>query len=56
MNTPDTTGSTKSLLLDRIWDKIHLKHCGIRTVTAYVDWAGGIVNFNRDSQVNPRIQ
>jgi len=38
MNTPDTSGSTKSLLLDRVRDKIRLKHYSIRTETAYVDW------------------
>ena len=56
MNAPDATGPTKSLLLDRIRDKIRLKHYSITKETAYVDWADGFVNFNRDSQVNPRIQ
>jgi hypothetical protein len=56
MNTTDATGSTKSLLLDRIWDKIRLKHYSIRTETAYVDWVRRFVNFNRDSRVNPGIQ
>ena len=46
MNTPDTAGSTKSLLLDRIRDKIRLKHYGIRTETAYVDWVRRFVVFH----------
>ena len=56
MNAPNTTGSTKSLLLDRIGDKIRMKHYSIRTETAYVDWVGGFVNFDRDSQADSRIQ
>jgi hypothetical protein len=39
MNTPDASGSPKSLLLDRVRDKIRLKHYSIRTETAFVDWA-----------------
>lgn len=46
MNAPDTTGPTKSLLLDRIRDKIRLKHYSIRTETAYVDWVRRFVNFH----------
>jgi integron integrase len=46
MNAPDATGTTKSLLLDRIRDKIRLKHYSIRTETAYVDWVRRFVNFH----------
>jgi integron integrase len=46
MNAPDSTGPTKSLLLDRIRDKIRLKHYSIRTETAYVDWVRRFVNFH----------
>ena len=46
MNAPDATGSTKSLLLDRIRDKIRLKHYSIRTETAYVDWVRRFVLFH----------
>ncbi|HEV8260334.1 MAG TPA: integron integrase [Burkholderiales bacterium] len=46
MNAPDTSGSTKSLLLDRVRDKIRLKHYSIRTETAYVDWVRRFVNFH----------
>ena len=37
MIVPDATDSTKSLLLDRIRDKIRLKDCSIKTETAHVD-------------------
>lgn len=47
MNAPETAGSTKSLLLDRIRDKIRLKHYSIRTETAYVDWVRRFVLFHR---------
>ncbi|MGQ0578332.1 MAG: phage integrase N-terminal SAM-like domain-containing protein [Betaproteobacteria bacterium] len=47
MNTPDTTGPAKSLLLDRVRDKIRLKHCSIRTETAYVDWIHRFMNCHR---------
>ena len=46
MNAPDNTGSTKRLLLDRIRDKIRLKHYSIRTETAYVDWIRRFVHFH----------
>jgi integron integrase len=46
MNAPDATGSSKSLLLDRIRDKIRLKHYSIRTETAYVDWVRRFVVFH----------
>jgi integron integrase len=46
MNAPDATGSSKSLLLDRVRDKIRLKHYSIRTETAYVDWVRRFVNFH----------
>jgi integron integrase len=46
MHAPDATGTTKSLLLDRIRDKIRLKHYSIRTETAYVDWVRRFVNFH----------
>ena len=46
MNTPNTTDLPKSLLLDRIRDKIRLKHYSIRTETAYVDWVRRFVNFH----------
>ena len=46
VNTPDTAGSTKSLLLDRIRDKFRLKHYSIRTETAYVDWVRRFVVFH----------
>ena len=46
MNAPDSTGPTKSLLLDRVRDKIRLKHYSIRTETAYVDWVRRFVNFH----------
>jgi site-specific recombinase XerD len=42
MNTPNAPSPAKSLLLDRVRDKICLKHClkhySFRTETAYVDW------------------
>ena len=41
-----------SLLLDRVRDKIRLKHYSIRTETAYVDWVRRFVNFNH--QRHPR--
>jgi len=47
MNTPNTSDSTKSLLLDRVRDKIRLKHYSIRTETAYVDWVRRFVNFHQ---------
>jgi integron integrase len=46
MNAPDTTDTPKSLLLDRVRDKIRLKHYSIRTETAYVDWVRRFVNFH----------
>ena len=46
MNTPNTTDLPKSLLLDRIRDKIRLKHYSIRTETAYVDWVRRFVVFH----------
>ncbi len=46
MNTPNAAGSTKSLLLDRVRDKIRLKHYSIRTETAYVDWIRRFVRFH----------
>ena len=46
MNAPDALGSSKSLLLDRVRDKIRLKHYSIRTETAYVDWVRRFVNFH----------
>jgi integron integrase len=46
MNAPDATGPTKSLLLDRVRDKIRLKHYSIRTETAYVDWVRRFVVFH----------
>jgi hypothetical protein len=56
MNTPDRTGLTKSLLLDRIRDKIRLKRYKITKETAYVDWVGRFVTFNRDFHADPGIQ
>ncbi|MGQ0578647.1 MAG: hypothetical protein ACT4PQ_07025 [Betaproteobacteria bacterium] len=56
MNTPDTTGWTKSLLSGRIRDKIDLKYYRIRTETAYVDWVCRFVTFDRGSQANAGIQ
>ncbi len=50
-------GPTKSLLFDRIRDKIRLKHYSIRTETAYVDRVGrSVCHSNRNSQPNPGIQ
>jgi site-specific recombinase XerD len=46
MNTSDTIGAPKSLLSDRIRDKIRLKHYSIKTETAYVDWMRRFVNFH----------
>ena len=46
MNAPDATGSKKSLLLDRVRDKIRLKHYSIRTDTAYIDWVRRFVVFH----------
>ncbi len=46
MIAPDTTGSTKSLLLGCMRDKIRLKHYSIRTETAYVDWVRRFVVFH----------
>ena len=46
MNAPDAIGPTKSLLLDRVRDKIRLKHYSIRTETAYVDWVRRFVVFH----------
>jgi len=45
MTTPDTRSAPKRLLLDRIRDKIRLKHYSIRTETAYVDWIRRFVDF-----------
>ena len=47
MNTPNTTSPAKSLLLDRVRDKIRLKHYSIRTETAYVDWIRRFVIFHQ---------
>ena len=46
MNTSNPSGPSKSLLLDRIRDKIRLKHYSIRTETAYVDWVRRFVLFH----------
>jgi len=46
MNAPDATGPKKSLLLDRVRDKIRLKHYSIRTESAYVDWVRRFVVFH----------
>ena len=46
MNAPDAAGPKKSLLLDRVRDKIRLKHFSIRTETAYVDWVRRFVVFH----------
>jgi integron integrase len=43
---PDTHSAPKSLLLDRIRDKIRVKHYSIRTETAYVDWIRRFVRFH----------
>ena len=47
MNTPNTTSPAKSLLLDRVRDKIRLKHYSIRTEAAYVDWIRRFVIFHQ---------
>ena len=47
MNAPDAPDSPKSLLLDRVRDKIRVKHYSIRTETAYVDWVRRFVNFHQ---------
>src|SRR3954464_9257166 len=47
MNAPEAPNMPKSLLLDRVRDKIRLKHYSIRTETAYVDWVRRFVNFNQ---------
>ena len=47
MNTPNATSPVKSLLLDRVRDKIRLKHYSIRTETAYVDWIHRFVIFHQ---------
>lgn len=46
MTTSDTGAAPKRLLLDRIRDKIRLKHYSIRTETAYVDWIRRFVHFH----------
>jgi len=46
MNAPEAAGPKKSLLLDRVRDKIRLKHYSIRTETAYVDWVRRFVVFH----------
>ena len=47
MNAPDAPDTPKSLLLDRVRDKIRLKHYSIRTETAYVDWVRRFVVFHQ---------
>ncbi len=47
MNAPDTPDVSKRLLLDRVRDKIRVKHYSIRTETAYVDWVRRFVNFHQ---------
>jgi integron integrase len=47
MNAPDASDMPKSLLLDRVRDKIRVKHYSIRTETAYVDWVHRFVNFHQ---------
>lgn len=47
MNAPDAADAPKSLLPDRVRDKIRLKHYSIRTETAYVDWVRRFVNFHQ---------
>ena len=37
MNTPNASGLPKSLLADRLMDKIRLKDLGIRTETDYAE-------------------
>ena len=46
MDAPDATGTKKSLLLDRVREKIRLKHYSIRTETAYIDWVRRFVVFH----------
>ncbi len=46
MNALDATGPKKSLLLDRVRDKIRLKHYSIRIEIVYVDWVRRLVNFH----------
>jgi integron integrase len=47
MTAPDAPDMPKSLLLDRVRDKIRVKHYSIRTETAYVDWVRRFVNFHQ---------
>ncbi|MEO8164000.1 MAG: integron integrase, partial [Betaproteobacteria bacterium] len=52
MNAPSAPDTSKSLLLDRVRDKIRLKHYSIRTETAYVDWVRRFVNFHQRRHPN----
>lgn len=47
MNTPTAASPAKSLLLDRVRDKIRLKHYSIRTETAYVEWIRRFIRFHQ---------
>lgn len=47
MNTPIAASPAKSRLLDRVRDKIRLKHYSIRTETAYVDWIRRFIRFHQ---------
>jgi integrase len=46
MNIPDPSEPRRSPLLDRVRDRIRLKHYSIRTEQAYVDWIRRYVVFN----------
>ena len=45
-STPQATGSQPPKLLDRVRDKIRLKHYSIRTEQAYVDWIRRFILFH----------
>ena len=47
MNTLDAPNPAKTLLLDRVRDKIRLKHYSIRTEAAYVDWIRRFIRFHQ---------
>ena len=45
-NTSQATGGQQPKLLDRVRDKIRLKHYSIRTEQAYVDWIRRFILFH----------
>lgn len=51
-NTSQATGGQQPKLLDRVRDKIRLKHYSIRTEQAYVDWIRRFILFNNKRHPN----